>query len=599
MNQKHDFFSILIATINGSGSQTANNILAKSLFRMGVPVGAQNLFPSNIQGLPTWFNICASARSFTARKARHDVIVGLNPSTTAEDIKALAAHGLVLIDEESPFAKTTLPADIRFYRVPFKKLVQPLSDSLRGRKILLNMVYVGIIAELFQIEKEALASVIRDHIGAQNPLLAANQQAVEVGLNWARENVTKPSEAPTAKELKAVIQGPNPNVNKVFIDGNSAAALGLWQGGCSFASWYPITPSSSLIEKFQEFTEPHRAQCAIVQAEDELSAVSMVIGAGWAGARAVTATSGPGLSLMAEAAGLAYFAEVPAVIWDVQRAGPSTGLPTRTMQGDVTFAARLSHGDTKHILLFPAHPGECYEFAQAALDLSEQFQSLVIVLSDLDVGMNFHASPKFSYPLQPLKRGKVLRENDLAGMTQFDRYADVDGDGICYRTLPGTANRLAGYFSRGTGHDSRAGYSENPEVYSRLLERLQKKFLYAKSSVPQAQADVTGKQNLGLIAYGSTDTVIPELRASLRDVGINTNYLRIRAYPFDDGVEEFLQMHEQVIVVEQNRDGQMRELLAAEFSFAAPKMKSLLTYDGLPVCAENLLRSFLATQEAR
>lgn len=581
-------FVLQIATVNGSGSQSANLILVRTLFRMGIPVGGKNLFPSNIQGLPTWFTIRAHPKGFVSRRPQQDIVITLNSSTAKADQAALRPGGLFLHSTDCKLGEQDLRQDVVAIAVPFRELVAQASDSVKTKKLLANMIYVGILAELMNLDRRILSQTIEDQYSHKAELVAANQKAVDIGFAWAKENNSQFPQVPQAKFV------PNGNAGQILIDGNTSAGMGLVAGGCTVGAWYPITPSSSLMEGFIRYAEHWRkdkkdhSKVAIVQAEDELAAICMVLGAGWAGARAATATSGPGLSLMAEAAGLAYFAEIPSVIWDVQRVGPSTGLPTRTMQGDVTFAATLSHGDTRHVLLFPANPSECFEFGQTAFDLAEQLQTLVIVMSDLDLGMNLHRTKEWQLSDTPFQRGKVLSQADLEKLGSFARYKDASGDGVGPRTLPGTRHPEAAYFTRGTGHDELSRYSEDPTVFKHNMDRLLRKWETAKTLVPKPEIIRKSDSKIGLIAYGTTDAAIPELCHILSQSGSNPNYLRLKAYPFTAEVEEFINQHEKLYVVEQNRDGQMRGLLCEAFSLAASKFHSVLTYDGWPVAPEEI-----------
>ncbi|MGZ3721359.1 MAG: 2-oxoacid:acceptor oxidoreductase family protein [Bdellovibrionales bacterium] len=436
-------FVLTVATANGSGSQSSNNILLRSLFRLGIPVGGKNLFPSNIQGLPTWFTIRANEEGFTARKKLADIVVAINPVTALADLKSARPGGFVFLSTEAKIAPELYPKEVNVIPVPFKDIVAPVHESIKMRKLLLNMVYVGILAELLEIPGDVIEEVMRHQFGGKSSVFEPNQKALAAGRAYAAENFKDLVFPFRVRSLGAL------NENKILIDGNTASAMGLVFGGCTVVAWYPITPSSSVVESFMELANKYRVDkdgkknFAVVQAEDELASIAMVLGAGWAGARAMTATSGPGLSLMAEAAGLAYYAEIPAVIWDVQRVGPSTGLPTRTMQGDLLAAYYLSHGDKKHVVLLPGTPGECFAFGQTAFELAEGLQTLVIVLSDLDIGMNQHVAHKFEYPTEPMDRGKVLNAEQLTKLGEFKRYKDVDGDGVPYRTLTGTEHPLA------------------------------------------------------------------------------------------------------------------------------------------------------------
>ncbi len=595
---KTNDFVIHIGTVNGSGSQSANTLLVKSLFRMGLPVGAKNLFPSNIAGLPTWFTIRVQPKGFTARSSENDIVVAMNPASLAEDLKSVKPDGLMLVNDEIKMDLSSLRPDVKILKIPFKKLVEPTSDSVKLKKLLTNVVYVGLLAELMGIDQDVLESVVHDQFQGKEHVIENNLKAIAVGREYAKELATQ-------MEFPIRVQKiPGANNRKILIDGNSAAALGLTFGGCSFAAWYPITPSSSLIEGFMQYADQFRRDengnpsYAVVQAEDELASICMVIGAAWAGCRAVTATSGPGLSLMGEAAGLAYYAEVPAVIWDVQRVGPSTGLPTRTMQGDLRSAAHLSHGDVEHIVLLPGDPKECFEFGQTAFDLAERFNTLVIVLSDLDLGMNFHICDEFETPTKPFDRGKVLNREQLDQVERFGRYLDVDKDGITYRTLPGTEHPKAAYFTRGTGHDEMAGYSENNEVYKKNLNRLKKKFETARTFVPKPSVDLGEDAQIGIIAFGSSHAAMDEARDQLAKEGLKTSYLRLRALPFSAEVEDFLKAHKRVYVVEQNRDAQLLGLIRNDSPRLSDKLNSVLQYDGLPLEAKVVSSQILSMEKA-
>lgn len=586
-------FSISVATVNGSGSQSSNLILAKTMFRMGLKVGAKNLFPSNIAGLPTWFSIRVHPEGFVGRRLAHDIVICKNSDTFLEDVRSVATSGYFFYDADIKDAAKHLRADVSHYGIPFRELAQTVTDSIKMRKFLTNMIYVGVLAELLKMNFSILQEVVADQFQHKGDTVALNLKAIECGQKYAREHLSSVPFRFAVKELTGA------NTESILIDGNSAAALGSVAGGCTFLSWYPITPSSSLAESFQTFSEQfhvdenQKNKVAVVQSEDELSAINMVIGAGWAGSRAMTATSGPGLSLMAEAAGLSYFAEVPAVIWDVQRAGPSTGLPTRTLQADLRAAAHLSHGDTEHIVLLPAHPAECFEFAQVAFDLAEELQTLVIVLSDLDIGMNLSMSPEFKLTNTVFRRGKVLDAEKLIELESkgqdFARYRDVDGDGICYRTLPGTPHMKAAFFTRGTGHTERATYTEDAPTFAKVLTRLKNKMQTATKMLPKPQI-VTRGAKVALLAYGSSDFVIAEVRAKLSQLGTDTDYIRLRALPLQPELESVLSHYDQVFVIEQNRDAQMRAFLCEKFAAQAQKFISVLSFDGLPLAAENVVR---------
>lgn len=583
MSQTIDF-SLRVATVNGSGSQSSNNILLKSLFRMGLDVSGKNLFPSNIAGLPTWYCIRVNNQGYHSMAERPDISICLNKQTWLEDVARVPENGLLIHSTQLKLPEGELAQGAQVHDFDFLKLAGEVSSSIKLKKLLANMVYVGVLAEALKISEELINEVIADQFSSKPAVIEINQQAVAAGRRAAQEtSLSLPKFALSA--------APQNTQKKTLMEGNVAGALGNVFGGCTFMSWYPITPSSSLAENFEAYCKKWRVNekgenlYAVVQAEDELSAISMVTGASWAGARAMTTTSGPGTSLMAECAGLMYFAEIPGVIWNVQRAGPSTGLPTRTMQGDIASCAYLSHGDAKHPLLFPASPKECFEMAQTALDLSEQAQTLVFVMSDLDLGMNHWVGEELEYPKTPIQRGKVLSKDDLDQQGEFHRYKDVDGDGIPQRTLPGTASDLAGYFTRGTGHDESANYTESAEVFKNLLDRLNKKWNTIKTMVPSAEVELSNSKKVGLIAYGSSHQAMNELRDQLQSEGIETSYLRIKAFPFGEEIQSFLDDHETCLVLEQNRDAQMKRLLIDEFPQYSGKLQSILTYDGLPVRA--------------
>jgi 2-oxoglutarate ferredoxin oxidoreductase subunit alpha len=576
--------SIQVATVNGSGSQSANMVLLRTIFQMGVPVSGKNLFPSNIAGLPTWFTIRANKHGYIARKKEIDFLVAMNPETARDDVMTLAPRAAVLYDE--PLNLQSLRSDLSFYAIPFDKLVAPVCSEAKLRKLIKNMIYVGAVARLLGLDLEQAEKAVRKQFGRKVKAAELNIAAVRAGFDYAATfNKVDPCWIEPMDETRGMI----------IIDGNSAAALGAVFNGVTVVTWYPITPSSSLCEAMIEYLKEYRigpdgkATFAVVQAEDELASIGMAIGAGWAGARSMTATSGPGISLMSEFSGLAYYAEVPVVVWDIQRVGPSTGLPTRTSQGDVLATAYLSHGDTKHILLFPCSVSECFDFAGEAFDLAERFQTPVFVMSDLDLGMNNWMSEPFHYPEKPMDRGKVLTKADLERLGAFARYKDVDGDGIGWRTLPGTDHPAAAYFTRGSGHNALAQYSERSDDYQQNLHRLKRKFETAKGCVPQPVIVGNGAK-VGLLAYGTTHWAMVESRDQLRDEhGLEADYLRIRAFPFSAEVEDFIRRHERVYVVEQNRDGQLFDLLKIELPVELiSRIHSLARIDGLPVDARTI-----------
>jgi len=584
-------FSIQVATVNGSGSQSANSVLLRSIFGMGVPVSGKNLFPSNIAGLPTWFTIRASKQGYVARREEIDILVAMNAETAKEDILALPA-GSVAIYEEAANLKQYRD-DVVCYPVPFDKLTAAVCPEAKLRKLVKNMIYVGVVAKLIALDVKVVETAVRRQFAKKQKAADLNWAAIETGYDYATQSI--PKQDPFVLERMHATDG------KIIIDGNAAAALGAMFAGVTVVTWYPITPSSSVVEQLISYLKKYRvepdgkATFAVVQAEDELAAVGMVLGAGWAGARSMTATSGPGISLMAEFVGLGYFTELPGVIFDIQRVGPSTGLPTRTAQGDILSVATLSHGDTKHVMLLPASVKECFEFAIAAFDLTERLQTPVFVLSDLDLGMNNWMSEPFEYPEKPLDRGKVLTAEDLKRLGGFARYKDVDGDGIPYRTLPGTDHPLAAYFVRGSGHNERALYTEKPHDYQNLMERLNRKFETARTLVPAPVVVQTGKSKIGLIAYGTSDFAVAESRDQMKkEYGVETDYLRIRAYPFTREVHEFVASHERVYIVEQNRDAQMLSLLKLDLPAAeAVKLRSIRHFNGLPIDARSVTNALV------
>jgi 2-oxoglutarate ferredoxin oxidoreductase subunit alpha len=588
--------SIQVATVNGSGSQSSNTVLLRAIFQMGVPISGKNLFPSNIAGLPTWYTIRANKDGYIGRKKEIDFLVAMNSETAQDDVMSLAAGASVLYDE--PLGLDKLRNDLIFYSVPYDKIVATVCPEAKLRKLVKNMVYVGVVAYLLEIEMGEVEKAIRKQFAKKVKAANLNLAAAQAGFGYAKTNLQKRG--------AFYIERMNKTAGKIIVDGNSAAALGCMFAGCTVVTWYPITPSSSLVETMIDYMKEYRigpdgkATFAIVQAEDELAAIGMVIGAGWAGARSMTATAGPGISLMSEFSGLAYYAEIPGVIWDIQRVGPSTGLPTRTSQGDILSTAFLSHGDTKNIMLIPSSAAECFTMASDAFNLAEQFQTLVFVMSDLDLGMNNWMSDPFQYPTTPINRGKVLDRKDLERLGGFARYKDLDGDGVGYRTLPGTDHPAAAYFTRGSGHNDKSNYSERPDDYENNMERLNRKFETARSFVPRPEIFKGTNAKIGIIAYGTSHWGVSESRDQLRnEYAIETDYLRLRAYPFTREVHDFIEQHERTYVVEQNRDAQMLSLLKLDLKpELIARLRSISHLDGLPLDARSVTDE-LSTMETK
>ncbi len=589
-------FTIQVATVNGSGSQTANLVLLRAIFQMGVPVSGKNLFPSNIAGLPTWYTIRANHRGYIARKREIDFLIAMNPETAREDVLSLSPGRAVVYDE--PLKLNVLRDDLVFYPVPFDKIVAEACSDAKLRRLVKNMIYDGVLSEILSSDLGEMEKALAKQMGKKPKAMALNMGALEAGKKWTRENLTKRDPFKIAPM--------NETAGQVLVEGNAAAAMGCMFAGVTVVAWYPITPSSSLPEtligymrKYRMDKETGKATFAIVQAEDESAALGMVVGARWAGARAMTSSAGPGLSLMSEFAGLAYYAEIPAVVFDIQRVGPSTGLPTRTAQGDILFTAVNSHGDTRHVLVIPASVEECYEMSMEAFDLAERLQTIVYVMSDLDLGMNTWMAKPFTYPDKPLDRGKVMDEARVREVgASWGRYKDVDGDGIPWRTLPGTTGTA--YFTRGSGHNEMAQYTERPDDYLKNLDRLGRKFETAKTFVPRPIVEIVDGAKVGILAYGSTHWSIIESRDQLREeVGLKTSYLRLRAYPFTNEVEDFIRHHERVYVVEQNRDGQMMSLLRMDGDPAlGTRLRSVLHYNGLPIDARSITDGILEQERS-
>ena len=581
--------SFNIATRNGTGSLSANQLLTKILFRAGWSVGSYNFFPSNIAGLPCLYNLRLSSKGYTGFTNPVDVLISLNPKTLKEDLKDLKTDGLLISDQKDRLNSQDLESFKGLHwSLPITESLKNIPDiSPKQKTLFKNMIYVGLICKWLQVEKELIKKSLEDFFGQKkgSEVVDQNLKLFTVA-NELAVNYDFPFDIP--KKIQ--------NKKEILIDGNTSAALGALSAGCQFVSWYPITPASSLAENFEKFANLHqldskaRKKFLVLQSEDELASMAQVIGAGWAGLRAMTATSGPGLSLMAEGAGLSYFSEIPAVLCNVQRAGPSTGLPTRTQQGDLLSSCFLSHGDSKHPVLFPSNPEEAFEFTAQAFDLAEELQTLVIVLSDLDLGMNLKMSPRFQFNQTALKRGKVLKEKDLE-KTDFFPYRD-EGDGVSYRTLPGVQNSKGAYLNRGSGHNEKAEYSERPEDYSWKLDKLNRKWETAKKLMPSSVIDSSEKTKLAFVTFGPNADSLKELRDFLLEKNILSNFLRVRSFPFPKDVEDFLERQEEVFVVEQNRDSQLKQLLSGEFPKHSPKMKSILQYDGRPLMFSHIKQQF-------
>ncbi|MFQ5903216.1 MAG: 2-oxoacid:acceptor oxidoreductase subunit alpha [Candidatus Binatia bacterium] len=585
--------SICVATENGSGSASSNNILFKAIFKMGIPCSSKNMFPSNIQGLPTWYQIRASADGYFARKDVIDVMVMFNDATAARDIHRVREGGLILYDDSLPLPSHLKRGGVQYLGVPANKLVQKIVPASPLRTKQRNMVYVGALAYLFGIDMEIIKAVLEDTFGKKPAVIESNLICIDAGYRHMEENGLKQNIA----RLEVI---PDGNKGKIITEGNTACALGAIYGGVSLVSWYPITPSSSLAEALEHYiprlrkTKDGKATYAIVQAEDEIAAMGMVVGAGWAGARAMTSTSGPGLSLMNETIGLAYFAEIPSVIFIIQRGGPSTGLPTRTQQADIQLMYYCSHGDTRHIILIPHNMNSCFDLARRSFDFADRFQTPVFVMMDLDLGMNLWSSDPLKLEREPFDRGKLLTAEQLERLKQqgrrFRRYFDIDGDGIPQRTIPGNPNRDAAYFTRGSGHNADANYSEDEKDYKEILDRLRRKFETARRHVPKPIIEMNDGAKTGIICFGSSYEPTQEARGRLRDAGLKTNHLLLRALPLTEEVKEFLAANELIYLVEQNRDAQMAAIFKEEWPELSAKIASVLIYDGLPATAGEIVR---------
>jgi len=590
MSVSYNDFVIRFANVNGSGSASANGMFAKALFRMGIPVATRNIFPSNIQGLPTWFEVRVSEKGYLGRREGVDIMVAMNAETFVEDVASVSPGGYLVYDSSKPLAKHLQRDDVIEIGIPIATMLLPEYSDPKQRSLFKNITYLGALAGLLNIDFDVITGMVATQYKGKDQLIAPNIRALELGRQFAFDYL----QAPLPLQVRASDQVGD----RIMVDGNMAAGLGSIYGGASVCAWYPITPSTSVAEAFETHAnrlriDPETGQknFAIIQAEDELAAIGIVIGAAWNGARSFTATSGPGISLMSEFLGLAYFAEIPAVLWDIQRAGPSTGMPTRTQQSDIVASAFASHGDSKHVLLFPSTPKECFDFAAQALDLADRLQTPIIVLSDLELGMNDNLSEPFEWDdSRRYDRGKVLNAQELDEVEVFGRYLDVDGDGIGYRTYPGTHPEKGAFFTRGTSRDEFAAYTESPEGYERNMIRLLKKWHTAAELVPAAEI-ATSAQRVGVIYFGTTALPMPEAMDQLRDEGIELDACRIRAFPFCAEVAEFIENHEIVFVVEQNRDAQMRMLLINELECNPKQMIAINYYAGLSISANFIVSS--------
>lgn len=586
-------FVLRFANVNGTGSASANGLVARALFRMGLPVGPKNIFPSNIQGLPTWFEIRVSEAGHTGRRGTVDLMVAMNGQTFAEDVRSVESGGYLLYDSSKPLAPELRRPDINFLGVPLTEMVTRQFANPRQRLLFKNIAYVGVLSALLSIEPEVVEQLLREQFQGKEKLIPPNMQAFELGRAAALERFACP--LPMHAQRRDAVG------DRILMDGNSAAGLGCVYAGATVAAWYPITPSTSLVDAFSAYCEDYRLnpdgskRYAILQAEDELAAIGMVVGAAWNGARSFTATSGPGVSLMTEFLGLAYYAEIPVVLFDIQRCGPSTGMPTRTQQSDLLSSAYASHGDTKHVLLFPASPKECFDMAVQAFDLAERLQTPVLVMSDLDLGMNDWLSEPLAWDdaYRP-DRGKVVTREQLEDGFQFYRYLDVDGDAIPYRSLPGTHPSKGAFFTRGSGHDRLGAYTEDGAKYQDNVDRLRRKFDTAATLVPDAVTLRDGGNSAGVLYIGTTAEVMPEALDALAAQGIELDALRLRAFPFTERVYDFIAAHDPVFVVDQNRDGQLRAMLLIEGNLDPARLVSVLSYDGMPVTADLLVHSISA-----
>jgi 2-oxoglutarate/2-oxoacid ferredoxin oxidoreductase subunit alpha len=593
-NTRVNDFAIKLANVNGTGSASANGLLMQAIFRMGIPVSGKNLFPSNIQGLPTWYEIRVNKSGYTARALDYDLMVAMNSQTYARDVHEVRQGGYLLYDSTWPLDHSLLRDDVTFLGVPFAALCNDNFQDSRERILMKNIAYAGTLVAVLNVDLDLVTALLDEKYSSKKALRDSNHRALRLGYDYARNHYDCP--------LSFHLETMDANADKILIDGNTATALGCIYGGATVAAWYPITPSTSVLDAFKGFCEKYRRDpetgknnYIIIQAEDELAAIGMVIGASWNGARAFTSTAGPGISLMNELLGLAYYAEIPAVIIDVQRVGPSTGMPTRTQQGDIMECAYASHGDTKHILLFPGHPNECFEFAPKAFDLAERFQTPVFMLTDLDIGMNDWVVPRLTWDdaYKP-ERGRVLGAEDLEKMAKFQRYTNEDENFVAARTLPGV-HAKGSFFTRGSGHNKLGGYTETPDEYQEVVDRLLKKHKASAKFVPEPVVQRRGDSQFGVITVGGCDLAVREALDLLTERGVVADFMRVRGFPFNDTVEQFLNEHDFCFVIEQNRDAQLRSLLTLETGVAKDKLRSVLVYGGFPLSARHVVEGILSS----
>ena len=590
---KTNDFVIKFANVNGSGSASANNMFAKAIFRMGIPVSPHNIFPSNIQGLPTWYEVRVSDKNYLGRREGIDLMVAMNEQTIQSDINSVIPGGFVLYDSSKPLSEGLIREDVHYLPIPLKDICLAEFEKPSQRQLFKNIVYVGALAAFINIDFNVLTEMVSDQFRGKEKLIAPNIHALELGYQFARENFTCP--------LPLTLERRDLTSDKILMDGNTAIGLGCVYGGATVASWYPLTPSTSVVDAFDKYCkrlrkdpENGKNKFSVVQAEDELAAIGMAIGAGWNGARAFTASSGPGVSLMQEFLGLAYFSEVPVVLFDIQRVGPSTGMPTRTQQGDLLTCAYASHGDTKQILLFPSTPKECFEFAADSFDIADRLQTPVIVLSDLELGMNEQICDPLNWDDErQYDRGKILNEQQLDEIEKYGRYQDIDGDGIPYRTYPGTHPSKGSYFTRGSSHDANAAYTEDGDIYAEIMDRISLKFETALNYIPEPEISSLGSNTRGLIYLGTTTSAIKETLDNLQKKGISLDTMRLKGFPFHESVRDFINEHEIVYVIEQNRDAQLKSLLKIECNASEEQMFSILSYNGVLITAQQIEKEIL------